>query len=270
MYRRTMRAIFTAAAAGAAIATFGFTAAGAAGAATGPVVPNRHLAVAGTAGAATAVLFNRHFSGYHTASGETQRFRYVATTLSVKACRIPIAPSKNPTAHIELFGGTTWSADIDVLCNGGAASVFFFDQKSATTHAQGAFGLSPRVGDRVRISISRNVSGHRDSFTATNLRTGRSQTVRVTTSTAVVYHHAFVGSFVVRNADVMPLPATNKLLWTFWGSRVVTYGGVRGTLRGPWATVKEIDRTSGGVTVMYPGKLSSIGGGFSTFLHAAP
>jgi hypothetical protein len=64
------------------------------------------------------------------------------------------------------------------------------------------------VGDRLRISISRNVSGHRDSFTATNLRTGRS--------------------------------------------------------------LKEIDRTSGGVTVMYPGKLSTSGGGFSTYLHAVP
>jgi hypothetical protein len=275
MRRSITCAILGAASAGAAIATFGLTAAGAAGAATGStrVAHNHHFAVAGTAGTvarSAPVVINRHFAGYHTASSETRRFRYVATTLRVKACQIQIARAKNPVAHIELFGGRNWSADLDVLCNGGARSVSFFDQKSATTSASGAFRLSPRVGDRLRISISRNVSGHRDSFTATNLRTGRSLTARVTTSARVVYRHAFVGSVIGSNADVMPLPANNTLLWTFWSSRVVTNGGVRGTLRGPWATVKEIDRTSGGVTVMYPGKLSSIGGSFSTYLHAAP
>jgi hypothetical protein len=213
------------------------------------------------------VVFNHHFAGYHTALHGNWRFRYVATTVPVKACRI--APSKNPSAQMELYGGTNWSALIAVLCNGGVHSVGFFDQKSATTHTQGAFQLSPLVGDRLRISIKRNVPGHQDSFTATNLRTGRSQTVVVTTSTAVVYHHAFVGSAIGHNADAGTLPATNKLLWTFENSRVVTYGGVRGTLTGPWATVKEIDRTPGGITVMFPSNLSSSGGGFSTFLHAA-
>jgi hypothetical protein len=274
MRRRITCAIFGAAAAGTAIATLGLTAAGAAGAATGPMraVSNHHVAAAGTAGKATgsAPVVTRHFAGYHTASSGTRRFRYVATTLRVKACPIQIARTKNPIAHVELFGGRNWSADLDVLCNGGTRSVSFFDQKSATTSASGAFLLSPRVGDRLRLSISRNVSGHRDSFTATNLRTGRSLTVRVTTSARVIYQHAFVGSLIGSNADVMPLPATNKLLWTFWSSRVVTNSGIRGTLRGPWATVKEIDRTSGGVTVMYPGKLSAAGGGFSTYLHAAP
>src|SRR5262249_21601564 len=156
-----------------------------------------------------------------------------------------------------------WLAAIAVFCNGGAGSVGFYVDKSATTHAQGAFRLSPRVGDRLRISMSRNVPGHQDSLTATDLRTRRSQTVPVTTSPAVVYHHAFVGSFIDRNADVMPLPATSKLLWTFQNSRVVTYGGVRGTLLGPWTTFEEIDRTSAGATVMYPGTLSSSGASFS-------
>src|SRR5215470_6732406 len=134
MYRRITRAIFAAAAAGATIATFGLTAAGTAGAATGPVVVNRHSA--GTASAAALpVLVNRHFAGYHTALLENWRFRSVATTVRVRACRI--APNKNPSAGIELFGGTTWSAVIAVFCNGGVGSVSFFDQKSATTHRQG-------------------------------------------------------------------------------------------------------------------------------------
>jgi hypothetical protein len=213
------------------------------------------------------VFYNNHGAGYDTAYFDNWRFRYVATTVPVAACRI--APSKNPDAETQLWGGTKWFAAIAVFCNGGAGGVGFYDQESATTQASGAFRLSPRVGDRLRISISRNVAGHQDSFTVTNLRTGRSQTVRVTTSTAVVYHHAFVGSEIDRNADVMPLPATSKLLWNFRNSRVITYGGVRGTFLGPWATVKEIDRTSAGVTVMYPGNLSSSGANLSTYLHAA-
>ena len=216
------------------------------------------------------MLYTSNFAGYHTASSDTLRFRSVATTVPVAACQIGTDPSTNPDAHIELFGGAKWSADIDVTCDGGASSVSFYDQLSAITQAAGTFRLSPRVGDRVRISISRNVSGHQDSFTATDLRTGRSQTVRVTTPAAVVYEHAFVGSAVYRNADVMPLPPTSKLLWIFQNSRVVTYGGVRGTLLGPWTTVAEIDRASARITVMYPGTLSYSGSSFSTYLHAAP
>jgi len=250
MRRSIVRAIAGATAAGAVIATFGLAAAGAASAATGPVV-----------------VYGNHYAGYDTAYNNNWLFRYVATTMPVKACRI--APNKNPVAETQLWSGTRWLADITVFCNGGAGSIAFYDQKSATTHTQGGFRLSPRTGDRLRITISRNVPARQDSFTVTDLRTRQSQTVRVTTSAAVVYHHAFLGSLIARNADVMPLPAARKLLWSFANTRVVTYGGVRGTLLGPWATFEEIDRTSGGVTVMYPGSLSSGGAAFSTYLHAA-
>ncbi len=257
MCRRIVRAIFGAAAAGAVIATFGLATAGTADAAPGPV-----HAVYGNHSAGYD-----HYAGYDTAYNNNWLFRYVATTVPVKACRI--APGKNPVAETQLWSGTKWFAVIAVFCNGGAGSVDFYADKSATSHAQGAFRLSPRVGDRLRLIISRNVPGHQDSFTATDLRTGQSQTVRVTTSTAVAYHHAFLGSLINRNADVMPLPAASELLWTFQNTRVVTYGGVRGTVAGRWNMFKEIDRTSAGVTVMYPGALSSGGASFSTYLHAA-
>jgi hypothetical protein len=268
MRRRIAHAIFAAAAAGAVVAGFGLAAAGTAAATSGPrpVVYNHAGWTAGTATGARPAVFTNHFAGYATALLENWRFRSVAATVPVAACRI--GPNKNPSAVAQLVGGTKWTADISVFCNGGRGSVIFFDQKSAATHAQGAFRLSPRVGDRLRISVNRNVPGHQDSFTVTDLRTGQSQTVRITTSAAVVYRHALLASAVARNADVMPLPATTKLLWTFRNSRVVTYNGVVGTLHGPWTTVKVIDRTSGGVIVMFPGNLSSSGAAFSTFLHA--
>jgi hypothetical protein len=174
--------------------------------------------------------------------------------------------------HVWSAAGRPATSELPAISadNGGAGSVDFYADKSATTHAQGAFRLSPRVGDRLRLSIFRNVPDHRDSLTVTDLRTGQSRTVLVTTSAAVAYHHAFLGSFIYSNADVMPLPAARELLWTFQDTRVVSYGGVSGTMLGPWATGEETDQTSAGVTVMYPGTLSSTGASFSTYLHAAP
>jgi hypothetical protein len=255
--RRIVRTIFSTAAAGAVIAASGVAAAGTAHAATERVQVADGPHSAGY----------DHYAGYDTASSNNWLFRYVATTVAVQACRI--APGKNPDAEVQLWSGTRWLAAIAVFCNGGADSVGFYADKSATTYALGAFRLSPRVGDRLRLSIFRNVPAHQDSLTATDLRTGRTQTVRVTTSAAVVYHHAFLGSFVYSNADVMPPPASSELLWTFHNTHVVTYGGVSGTLFGPWTTTEETDSTSAG-TVMYPGAPSSSGASFSTYLHAAP
>jgi hypothetical protein len=258
MSGRMVRTIFGAAAAGAVIAASGLTAAGTAHAAAGRVqVPYGNHSAG-----------YDHYAGYDTAYTNNWLFRYVATTVPVQACRI--APDKNPVAEVQLWSGTTWFAVIAVFCNGGAGSVNFYADKSATSYAQGAFRLSPRVGDRLRLSIFRNVTGHQDSLTVTDLRTGQSRTVRVTTSAAVAYHHAFLGSFIDSNTDVMPLPTARELLWTFQNTRVVSYGGTGGTLLGPWATGVETDQTSAGVTVMYPGTLSSSGTSFSTYLHAAP
>jgi len=264
MVRGISRAISAAAAAGATVAVFGLIAAGTAGAATRPLPRAYHTnAAVATRSGLTAV--SNQIAGFATAAFENWRFRSVATTVPVAGCRI--APTKNPVALVDLVGGTKWAAQIAVFCNGGASSIAFFDQKTAATSTTGVFKLIPRVGDSLAVGISRNVAGHVDSFTVTNLRTRRSQTVRVSTSTAVIYHQAFLGSAVVNsNADLTPLPATAQLLWTFQGSRVVTYSGIRGTLRGPWSTLRVIDR-SGAATLMYPGRLSAGGANFSAFLN---
>jgi hypothetical protein len=267
MGRCMARAILAAAAAGTTVAVVGLTAAGPAGAATRPARVAYHPdATAGAATGRAPAAVTHDLAGYATAALENWKFRSVAATVPVPACQVPVAASSNPIAAMQLVGTTKWDADISVLCNGGPGSIGFFDQKTATTAVQRFFRLTPRVGDRLRISISRNVAGHQDSFTVTNLRTRRSQTVRVTTSTAVVYHHAFLGAGVASNPAT--LPATSELLWTFQSSRVVTYGGVGRTVRGPWSVVRVIDR-SGGHLVMFPGALSSGGADFSINLNHA-
>jgi len=269
MGRRVSRAILAAAAAGATTAVFGLAAAGTAGAATGPVPVYHDHAAAGAAVGRMPVAVTNALAGYATAVLENWKFRSVSTTVPMARCQV--APSKNPLALVELVGSPNqkWAAEIGVFCNGGVGSVAFLDQKTAATITQGAFKLTPRVGDSLRVTISRNVAGHVDSFTLTNLRTHRTQTVRVTTSTAVVYHHAFLGSAVVNsNADVTPLPATRKTLWTFQGTRVVTYAGIAGTVTGPWSVVRVTDRV-GATTFMFPSVLSSGGANFSAFLNHA-
>jgi hypothetical protein len=262
MGRRITRAIVATAGAGATLAVFGLAAAGTAGAATGPAPVAYHPhAAAGAAAGRMPVAVTNDLAGYATAALENWKFRSVAATVQVAPCRV--ARSSNPIAAVQLVGTTTWDADISVLCRGGAGSIGFFDQKTAATSVQGAFRLTPIVGDRLRISISRNVAAHQDSFTVTNLRTRRSQTVRVTTSTAVVYRHAFLGSAVVTNP---PLPTTTTdLAWAFQGIRVVTYAGIVGTVRGPWSVVRVTDRVAG-TTFMFPSPLSSGGAAFHTSL----
>src|SRR5215470_15341234 len=81
MSRRTTRAIFGAAAAGAIIATLGLTAAGPADAATWPA-PVAH----GNNGPTHVAYANNsagydHYSGYDTGANNNWLFRYVATTV---------------------------------------------------------------------------------------------------------------------------------------------------------------------------------------------
>jgi hypothetical protein len=96
MSRRIVRTIFGTAAAGAVIAALGLTTAGTAHAATGRV---------------QGIYANRsagydHYAGYDTAYNNNWLFRYVVTTVPVKACRI--APDKNPAAVVQLW--PPWSA----------------------------------------------------------------------------------------------------------------------------------------------------------------
>ena len=69
------------------------------------------------------------------------------------------------------WGGTKRFAAIAVFCNGGAGGVGFYDQEPGYRPRPGAFRLSPRVGDRLRPSISRIVEETRKPSLIDNLRT---------------------------------------------------------------------------------------------------
>ncbi len=245
MHRRITRAFLAASAAGAALATLGFAGVSAAGAATAPAVHK---------------VYTNSTAGYATGGG--WRFRYIETSVKIPA-RQPVA-GNNATLDVALSAPQVDVAVITVAAGGGAGSVTYVD----SGYTNGEFHLSPSVGDVVKVSVYREVKAHRDRFTATNLATGRTQTVVVNTSSAIVYRHAQLSS-TIDNGKVVT-PANDVRLWAPQNTIVTSYSGNRGSVFGPWETSKLIDTTTGtsaGKVVLSPSYPWNNGKNFGIWLR---
>lgn len=255
MRRHITRVLLAVTVAGATVTTLGLMGASTAGASTGTTAITR--------------VFTNNQAGYFTGGG-TRLFRFVGTSVTVAACQpaaVIAAKDNNPDAEIWLLGSGSAFAFIAVTCDGGSGSVFFGDD----FHAIGTLGLSPLVGDVLRISIFRNRLASRDEFTATNTRTGRTVHVTVTTPATIVYRHAQADSFAPDNSAIT-LQAAKIHLWDFANTDVTTQSGVHGSLLGPWVTFKlvdTVDGTSSTPVVMFATSLSNSGHNFSTWLNPA-
>jgi hypothetical protein len=152
-----------------------------------------------------------------------------------------------------------------VLPGGGPGSVIY--QGFLTG---GQFLVSPRVGDRLAISIYYDQRG-RDYFTATDLTQHTTQTVQQRAGGInPVYDHAELYSAVI--GDVQP-PAVDTRLGKFAGTRLTTYVGVHGSVQGPWQLTKLIkttDGTAASTVVVSPSGLSNGGQDFGVWLRALP
>lgn len=246
MHRAITRAFLAVATAGAAFTALAFTGAGLAGASTHAAIP---------------AIYNQGSAGYVT--GVAWRIRYAETSVTIPAAQS--TAGNNATAAIALVADTGgYLATITVTPGGGAGSLGYLDRQ----FAHGTFHLSPSVGDVVKISIYRDRAGNSDYFTATNLRTGRVQTVGVITSAAVVYNHAALQA-AIDNTKVVTPPADVRL-WVFKNSRLTSYDGTRGTLFGPWTLQQLVDTTNGtatGAVVMSPSYPSNAGQNFGVWLR---
>jgi hypothetical protein len=255
MRRHIRQALLATTAAAATITTLGVMGASTAGAATGTTAITR--------------VFTAHEAGYFTGAG-TRLFRFIGTSVPVAACQpaaVIATKGDNPDAEISLDGSGGVFAFITVSCDGGFGSVTFGDD----FHAVGTLGLSPSVGDVLRISVFRNRLASRDEFTATNTRTGKTVHVTVSTPAGILYTHAAAESFAPDNSAITLQP-TNIPLWSFANTDVTTYSGIHGGLLGPWATFKLVDTLDGTATspvVMFATGLANNGHNFSTVLHAA-
>lgn len=188
------------------------------------------------------------------------RFKYVAAKLRVPVCR---AHSGNRSAVIALLTSTGLEADLVVRCGGGTGSVHYIDAPSTA----GTFRLSPAVGDVLKISIFRHRLASVDAFSATDTRTGRTQTIKVPTSARVYRIGAMIALF--NNTQVVN-PASDIRLWAFRNAQLTTYSGARGSVFGPWLTVRVYDTTTGrasGAVVASPSYPTNGGLDFNIYLR---
>jgi hypothetical protein len=251
MRTRIRRALFAAVAAGAALTTLGLTGVGAAGAATaapqsiGPVfVP-------------AAVGYTQGVAGYQT---DGRWFRFVSTTLTVPA---PTVPDANAGVAVIGLASSSNEGNIAVAPGGGSGSVFWF-----TAGQQGGFNLSPSIGDKLAISVFYDRQGH-DFFTATDLTTNATQTVKVNVGT-VAYNSAGLAAVILGTVDP---PANATPMWGFTSSHITTYTGDKGTVTGPWTTSPLIATSTGnshGTVVASPTALANSGQDFTVMLRPLP
>ena len=192
-------------------------------------------------------------------------FRYVSTTVTVPPQVVPPspgAPSQRGDAMIWLNGiGSVVPTQITVIPGGGSVSW-------GDPGGSGTFRISPRIGDRLTLSIYYDQHGH-DYLTVTDITRHTTQTVR-TNVPKMTYLHARLFAWVYN--DVTP-PLADTPLWQFTNSRVTTYSGDHGTIVGPWTTSKTIvstASTASGTVIASPSGLSNGGQDFTAWFRALP
>ena len=225
------------------------------------------LTTAGPAGAAVPAVaatrslgppeYSSAWVGYGTGG---RWFRYVSTTVTVPPQVVP--PSHGGSATVWLNGiGSVVPTQITVAPGGGPVSW-------GDPGGSGTFRISPRIGDRLTLSLYYDQHGH-DYLTATDSTRHTTQTVR-TYVPKMTYLHARLFAWV--DNDVTP-PAADTPLWQFTNSRVTTYSGDHGTIVGPWTTSKTIvstASTASGTVIASPSGLSNGGRDFGVSLRAVP
>jgi hypothetical protein len=117
--------------------------------------------------------------------------------------------------------------------------------------------------------VYREVKALKDQYTVTDTTTGGTGQLTISTAThGVTFHYAELGS-VINNAGIASRPGLTTRLWVFKDCNVTTYGGIHGTILGPWPTYRFWDTTDGtasGASVMYPTYPSDNGSHFGTWL----
>lgn len=192
-------------------------------------------------------------------------FRFVSTTLTIP----PLGPaSEDHGGQMLMVLHTTARIDslravILVRPGGGAGSIGWSRGQTLTP-----FKISPRVGDRLAVSIYYDRHGH-DYFTATDLSQGLTRQARVTVGN-VTYNKVSLWDNVT--LDVTP-PANDIRQWQLASTRLTTYSGKHGTVTGAWKTSQMIETSTGtskGTVIASPSGLGSGGASFSVWLRAIP
>ncbi|MGZ6770596.1 MAG: hypothetical protein ACXVGK_10380 [Mycobacteriaceae bacterium] len=165
-------------------------------------------------------------------------FRFATTTVTVPAL-LPdsiAAGGAGMRAEIQLNTPASY-ARIAVTPGGGSGSVTYRAVTATHTEA-GVLGLSPAVGDQLKLSLYYDRQGH-DFFTATDITQGTTKTVRVTVGSRN-YGSVWVMGAIDNNK--VTTPPSDIRLWEFTGTHLTTYNGFwSSTILGPWRADEFID-----------------------------
>jgi hypothetical protein len=195
------------------------------------------------------------------------QFRFATTTVTVPAL-LPDSIARGGAgmrAEIQ-FNADAEYARIAVTPGGGSGSITY--RAATATHTDtGALGISPRVGDQLRLSMYYDQQG-RVSFTAADLTRGTTKTVRVTVGS---WNYGSVWVMGAIDNNKVTTPPSDIRLWKFTGTRLTTYNGLwSSTILGPWRADEFIDTpngTSSTPIVMNAPFLQNGGQSFSVWLR---
>jgi hypothetical protein len=177
-------------------------------------------------------------AGYETGGGH--QFRFASATLTVPARQ----PDSIAHGGAGIMGWIALNAPAEqarvIVRPGGGTGSVTYSARTATTTTSGAFQVSPKIGDQLRISIYYDRQGH-DFLTVTDITQRSTQTARANVGSQVYFSADVMGS--IDNNQVTP-PAADIQLWAFSRCSATTYNGDRGTILGPWSTDQFIDTTN--------------------------
>lgn len=245
--RKYHGALFAAVTAGAALTTLGLTAPGAAAVAAAPSVG--------------PPAYTNTQAGYNVTG---RWFRYVSTTVTIPAAG-PGFQANGGLMNVAL-GNTAKDyvrAVIKVKPGGGYGSVQYGSGQQLKS-----FALSPKVGDKVAVSIYYDRHGH-DLFAATDLTQGVIKVAGMTVGT-VAYNQVSLWDEVA--VSTQP-PFTDIQTWKLADTRLTTVRGYHGTLTGPWETTPLVATSSGtsvGRLIADTSGLWNNGANFECWLRALP
>jgi hypothetical protein len=208
----------------------------------------------------TSAIVTSSQAGYVTLG---QHFRFVTTNVVV-----PPKASYSHYAEVVLGGRGVIPATLGVAAGGGARSVRWNVLGPLTDKmAGGTMPVSPKVGDRVTLSIYFNQKKGRVYFTVADLTQNYTKILAAPAPAHVVYTAAEVACLLPSAPSV---PKADIQLWEFGKSGATTYSGIRGTMLNPmWTTRKIIDVAADGHVVMSPWFLWNGGHNFGAWLRAA-
>lgn len=191
-----------------------------------------------------------------------QHFRFVTTTV--------VVPPKARYVHyaeVVLGGHRVIPATLGVRAGGGAGSIRWNVVGPITDPmAGGTVPMSPKVGDKVRLSIYFNQKKGRDYFTAADLTRHYTKTLSAPAPARVAYTAAEVACLL---PTAPRAPKADIRLWEFGRIGVTTYSHIRGSMVNPmWTTRQIIDVAAGGRVVMSPWFLWNKGHNFGAWLRA--